>query len=93
MERLPQDSLKRYFLALGTVLLLVYPLSLGPILRIQIKCNVPLARNFHTGRIFFPRFYEPLGELCDSGPFVQRVMEWYLDLWVGDYPRDQTMIL
>ena len=73
--------------------LIAYPLSLGPVLRIQVLFNKPLARNFHTGRIFFPHFYDPLASLCDHVSFIQSAMSWYLDLWVGDYPPEETMIL
>lgn len=77
---------------LTAVLLIAYPLSLGPVLRIQALFKVPLTRSFHTGRLFFPHFYEPLAVLCRWHPFGT-AMSWYLDLWIGGYPIEDTRIL
>jgi hypothetical protein len=77
---------------LTAVLLIAYPLSLGPVLRTQVRFNVPLTRSLYTGRLLFPHFYEPLAFLCRWQPFGT-AMSWYLDLWVGDYPIENTQIL
>jgi hypothetical protein len=89
------SAMKARPLALGliAVFLIVYPLSLGPVIRIQILSGSLLARHLQTGRIFFPHFYDPLGSLCDGIPCVQSAMSWYLDLWVGNYPLEKTIIL
>ena len=79
--------------ALIVIFLTMYPLSLGPVIRLQTLRGGHLARNFHTGRIFFPHFYDPLASLCDHVSFIQGAMSWYLDLWVGDYPPEKTRIL
>ncbi len=84
---------RRLISAAVCALLIAYPLSLGPVLRIQIDRKNLLVRNFHTGRIWFPGFYDPLAWLCDHVPLIQSAMSWYLDLWVGDYPLDQTVIV
>lgn len=78
---------------LFAALLIAYPLSLGPVLRIQVFYDKPLARNFHTGRLFFPRIYDPLAVLCDHVPLIQSAMSWYLEMWVGNYPLEDTRFL
>lgn len=77
---------------LTAVLLIAYPLSLGPVLRIQVHFQVPLTRSLHTGRLIFPRFYDPLAFLCRWPPFGT-AMSWYLDRWIGDYPIADTRFL
>jgi len=68
------------------VLLLAYPLSLGPVLRYQLHHNGQVWRSITNGRIiFYPKFYEPLAWLGGNVPYVQKAMSWYVDLWDDHY--------
>ncbi len=66
------------YIAIGAGLLL-YPLSIGPVGWVVIKCGSP-----EWTRPGFEFVYAPLVWLQDYGPeSVRNLITWYFDLWWG----------
>jgi hypothetical protein len=61
--------------ALG-LLLLAYPLSMGPVLKYA---------NLRSG---IGVVYEPVGQICESLPPLRALKDWYTRLWDVEYDRD-----
>lgn len=55
--------------------LVLYPLSIGPVAWLSLKCDVPQWLDVATDH-----FYAPANWLMDSGP--QALSDWYFRYWV-----------
>jgi hypothetical protein len=58
------------------LLLLAYPLSMGPVLKYG---------NLSSG---IGRVYEPVGQFCEALRPLRAVKDWYTGLWGVEYDRD-----
>ncbi len=73
--------------ALAFSLLIVYPLSIGPMWVLKVRTS-----GHEPGRLgtFINTFYAPLAFLTDRSETVHASMDWYYRLWVpmmGDAER------
>src|ERR1044071_4282355 len=53
-------------------LLLIYPLSIGPVAKFYQGRPAPIA---------VQTFYSPIGALCMRSPAALTVLDWYIHLW------------
>jgi hypothetical protein len=60
------------------VLLLAYPLSMGPVLRYGSQFGLPAA-------------YEPLARFCESWQPLCDLKDWYTELWGERFDRPNPM--
>jgi hypothetical protein len=78
-------SASRVIAIVATALVVAYPLSIGPVIRSYLWNKNP----FETT---LPKpvrdFYRPLVWVCDQAPLLGKALDWYGDLWLGDW-RDQ----
>ena len=65
---------------LVVVVLVAYPLSMGPTLQMRGEGVWPFYQ-------WWDEVYAPMIRLYRSGPGVQRMMKWYLQLWLS-YPLE-----
>ena len=73
-----------WFFWIPLLILILYPLSIGPAAKLDSKGLLPLA--------IYPKLYQPVISLA-GGVGLQRALDWYIwDLWNvrGSYPEVST---
>ena len=70
------------------VLLLAYPLSIGPVTRYYMGNTY--ATSTHPPASYYT-FYQPLWWCCKSGP-AQMLLAWYVEVWYPKWFADEVAL-
>jgi hypothetical protein len=82
---MPRDLKIRYrMVALLISMAAAYPLSIGPVLRVQAIRSRETAPLF---RIDIPGFYGPLLWVCRRSTTAEKVFEWYWGVWMMGFGK------
>jgi hypothetical protein len=72
----------RHFISAILLLLLAYPLSIGPFTLWEARSFVNAAPA--PPPQWLENAYSPLGALYNYSPTAHRVLDWYMALWLKD---------
>ena len=71
-----KSSGSAFTLTVLALLVLIYPLSVGPVAKYYTTGNAVLPD-------WVPTFYAPLEALAKKSPQVEHFFEWYVHLWIA----------